>query len=50
IAFNPEFLMAPLRNLPADEVHLHLIDDISPGILRSGANFLYVLMPMRVNS
>ncbi len=50
IAFNPEFLMAPLRNLLVDEVHLHLIDDISPGVLRSGANFLYVLMPMRVNS
>ncbi|MBX7212168.1 MAG: DNA polymerase III subunit beta [Verrucomicrobiaceae bacterium] len=50
IAFNPEFLMAPLRNLTADEVHLHLIDEISPGVLRTGSNFLYVLMPMRVNS
>ncbi len=50
IAFNPEFLMAPLRNLVADEVSLHLIDDISPGVLRTGTNFLYVLMPMRVNS
>lgn len=50
IAFNPEFMMAPLRNLASDEVHLHLIDDISPGVLRSGSNFLYVLMPMRVNS
>jgi DNA polymerase-3 subunit beta len=50
IAFNPEFLMAPLRNLPADEFHLHLIDDISPGVIRSGTTFLYVLMPMRVNS
>jgi DNA polymerase-3 subunit beta len=50
IAFNPEFTMAPLRNLAADEVHLHLIDEISPGVLRSGTNFLYVLMPMRVNS
>jgi DNA polymerase-3 subunit beta len=27
-----------------------LIDDISPGVLRSGTNFLYVLMPMRVNN
>ena len=50
IAFNPEFLMAPLRNLVADEVHLHLIDDISPGVLRTGTNFLYVLMAIRVNS
>jgi len=50
IAFNPEFTMAPLRNLVADEVHLHLIDEVSPGVLRTGTNFLYVLMPMRVNS
>jgi DNA polymerase-3 subunit beta len=50
IAFNPEFLMAPLRNLVNDEVALHLIDEISPGVLRSGNGFLYVLMPMRVNS
>jgi len=50
IAFNPEFLMAPLRNLVADEVALNLIDEISPGVLRSGSGFLYVLMPMRVNS
>jgi DNA polymerase-3 subunit beta len=50
IAFNPEFLMAPLRNLLSDEIHLHLIDEISPGVIRSGSNFLYVLMPMRVNS
>ncbi len=50
IAFNPEFTMAPLRNLAADEIHLHLIDEISPGVIRSGTNFLYVLMPMRVNS
>jgi len=50
IAFNPEFTMAPLRNLSVDEIHLHLIDEISPGVLRSGSTFLYVLMPMRVNS
>lgn len=50
IAFNPEFTMAPLRNLTADEVTLHLIDEISPGVLRTGVNFLYVLMPMRVNN
>ncbi len=48
IAFNPEFLMAPLRNLSADEITLNLIDEISPGVIRVGSTFLYVLMPMRV--
>jgi len=32
IAFNPEFLMDPLRNLPNDEVFLELIDEMSPGL------------------
>jgi len=50
IAFNPEFLMAPLRNLDEDEVHLDLIDEMSPGVLRINDPFLYVLMPMRVTS
>jgi len=48
IAFNPEFLMAPLKNLEEDEVHLDLIDEMSPGVLRTEDAFLYVLMPMRV--
>lgn len=48
IAFNPEFLMAPLRNLSSDEITLNLIDEISPGVVRVGSAFLYVLMPMRV--
>ena len=48
IAFNPEFLMAPLRNLDTDEVYLNLIDEMSPGVLKIDSSFLYVLMPMRV--
>lgn len=48
IAFNPEFLQAPLRNLDTDDVYLDLIDEMSPGVLRIEGSFLYVLMPMRV--
>ena len=49
IAFNPEFLMAPLKNLSVDEVYLDLIDEMSPGVLRNKDPFLYVIMPMRVS-
>ena len=49
IAFNPEFLMAPLRNLSTDEVYLDLIDEMSPGVIKIAGPFLYVLMPMRLN-
>ena len=48
IAFNPEFLMAPLKNLTNDEVFLDLIDEMSPGVIKIQSPFLYVLMPMRV--
>lgn len=48
IAFNPEFLMAPLRNLESEQIYLDLIDEMSPGVLRIEGTFLYVLMPMRV--
>jgi len=50
IAFNPEFLMAPLRNLAEDEVFLDLIDEMSPGVIKIQSPFLYVLMPMRISS
>lgn len=49
IAFNPEFLMAPLRALSNDEVYLDLIDEMSPGVIKIQSPFLYVLMPMRIS-
>jgi DNA polymerase-3 subunit beta len=50
IAFNPEFLMAPMRALVNDdEVYLNLIDEMSPGVIKINTPFLYVLMPMRVS-
>ncbi len=49
IAFDPEFFMAPLRNLPNDTVLLHLTDEVSPGVMKVKAPFLYVIMPMRMH-
>jgi DNA polymerase-3 subunit beta len=50
IAFNPEFLMAPLKNLSDETVYLDLIDGMSPGVIRLDSSFLYVIMPMRVTA
>jgi DNA polymerase-3 subunit beta len=47
IAFNPLFMMDPLRNLEADEVYLDFIDELSPGVIKYKKPFLYVIMPMR---
>ncbi len=48
MAFNPEFLMAPLRNLTSDEVKIELVDELSPAIVKCDIPFLYVLMPLRI--
>lgn len=48
ISFNPLFLMDPLKNLSTDEVFLDVLDDASPGVVRSTINFIYVLMPIRI--
>lgn len=49
IAFNPSYLMDPLKALTDDEVYLELIDDLSPGIVKTNGPFLYVIMPMRMS-
>jgi len=49
IAFNPQYMMDPLRNLDADEVHVELTDELSPGVLKINEPYIYVLMPMRLS-
>jgi DNA polymerase-3 subunit beta len=49
IAFNPRYLIEPLNALETDEVFLELTDELSPGVLKINAPFLYVVMPMRLS-
>lgn len=49
IAFNPAYMMDPLRALDNDEIFLELIDELSPGVIKINGPFLYVLMPMRMS-
>jgi DNA polymerase III subunit beta len=48
IGFNPDFLTDPLRNLDNDEIFFELTDELSPGVIKINAPFLYVIMPLRV--
>jgi DNA polymerase-3 subunit beta len=48
IAFNPTYLMDPLKALDADEVYMELNDELSPGVVKTNIPFLYVIMPMRM--
>jgi DNA polymerase-3 subunit beta len=49
IAFNPAYMMDPLKALDNDEIYLELIDELSPGVVKINGPFLYVLMPMRMS-
>jgi len=49
IAFNPKYMIDPLNSLTEDEVFFELIDELSPGVLKINAPFLYVVMPMRLS-
>ena len=48
VAFNPDFMMDPLKNLSNDEVFVEITDELSPGVIKCDMPFLYVLMPMRI--
>jgi len=47
-AFNPRFMMDPLKVLTSDEVYIELTDETSPAVLKADVPFLYVIMPIRV--
>ena len=49
IAFNPGYLLDPLKALENDEVFLEMSDELSPGVIKINGPFLYVIMPMRMS-
>lgn len=49
IAFNPQFLMDPLKSLAKDEIFFEFKDELSPGVFRTLESFLCVIMPLRLN-
>jgi DNA polymerase-3 subunit beta len=48
IGFNPAFLVEALRVVDSDEISLEMTAPNRPGLLRGGANFLYVIMPVNL--
>lgn len=48
IGFNPQFLIDVLRVIKTPEFELELGQQDRPGLIKSGANFLYVLMPINL--
>lgn len=48
IGFNPQFLIDVFRVLKADEFELHLGQSDRPGLIKSGNNFIYIVMPVNL--
>ena len=48
IGFNPVFLTEALRVVDSDEVSLEMTAPNRPGLLKGGANFVYVIMPVNL--
>ena len=49
VAFNPQFLIEPLKALTKDEVFFEFKDELSPGLFKTLDNFICVIMPLRLN-
>jgi DNA polymerase-3 subunit beta len=49
VAFNPQFLMDPLRALAKDEVFFEVKDEVSPGVFKTLESFVCVIMPVRLS-
>ena len=49
VAFNPNFIIDPLKALTKDEVFFEVKDEVSPGVFKTLDNFLCVIMPVRMS-
>lgn len=49
VAFNPAFVMDPLKALAKDEVFFEVKDEVSPGVFKTLESFICVIMPVRLS-
>ncbi|MBN2190114.1 MAG: DNA polymerase III subunit beta [Candidatus Aureabacteria bacterium] len=49
MAFNPDFLTDVLKSMEEEEIEFEFNDSLNPGVVKSGNNFIYVIMPMRIS-
>ena len=46
IAFNPVYIMDALKVISEEEVTIELKQSEKPGLIRSGNDFIYIIMPV----
>ena len=49
IGFNPHYMLEALRVIGAEDITLELKANNSPGVIRAGEGFLYVIMPVSLS-
>jgi DNA polymerase-3 subunit beta len=49
IGFNPQFVLDALKVIQAEEVSLEFKEPSKPGVIRTGPNYLYVVMPVNLS-
>jgi len=50
IGFNPQFILDALKVIQADQVTFDFKAPNKPGVLRTGSNYLYVVMPVNLQT
>lgn len=48
IGFNPDYLIDALKNMDEETVNLEVTDPEKPGVIRIGAEYVYVVLPMQL--
>ena len=48
IRFNPDFITDALAAIDSDEITIEMKESSSPAVIKDGAGFLYVVMPIHI--
>ena len=49
LAFNPQYILDPLKSLTVDEISFGFNDEYSPGVITTTEGYTCVIMPLRIN-
>jgi DNA polymerase-3 subunit beta len=50
LAFNPQFLLDPLKALSKDEIYFEFNNELTPGVIKTQEDFLCVIMPVQLGA
>jgi DNA polymerase-3 subunit beta len=48
VGFNPDYLIDLLKNVTEEKIAFEVTDPEKPGVVRIGAEYVYVVLPMQI--